>query len=162
MPTTRVVPLLALAGLSCTGAPRTLDPAHADAMRDSVRQFAVQLARGLARDGPAAWLRHFERHPSFFMASDGALVFPGNDSAVAAVEGLARTVSAMDLEWIGLRVEPVAPGLAVIASAYRETITDTAGVTIEFGGYVTGLAHHTESGWRLRNLHWSSPVPPRR
>lgn len=152
--------ILSFAILACGRAPQDLDRAHADALRDSARQFAVQIARDLARDGPAAWLRYFERHPSFFMASDGALIFPDNDSAAVFVEGLARTSSAIDLEWIDLRVEPVAPGLAVIASGYHETITDTAGTTIEFGGYVTGLAHHTSDGWRLRDLHWSSPVPP--
>jgi len=151
---------VALTLLACTQSPETLDAPHAAALSDSVRQFAVRIARDLAQEGPAGWLRHFERHPSFFMASDGALVFPDNDSAAAFVDVLARQFAAIDLEWIDLRVEPVAPGLAVIASSYREAITDTAGATIAFGGYVTGLAHHAADGWRLRNLHWSSPVPP--
>jgi hypothetical protein len=161
MQTVRSAWLVALTAFACARAPADLDRTHADAIRDSVRQFAVQIARDLARDGPAAWLAHFEDHPRFFMASDGALVFPDHDSATVFVEGLARAIAAVDLDWVDLRVEPVAPGLAVIASAYHEAITDTAGATITFGGYVTGLARHTEGGWRLRHLHWSSPVPAR-
>jgi hypothetical protein len=161
MRTTRFLLFAFLTTGACGREPPDLDGAHADAMRDSVRQFAVQIARDLARDGPAAWLRHFERDAAFFMASDGVLVFPDHDSATVFVEGLARAVSSVDLEWIDLRVEPVAPGLAVIASAYHEAITDTAGATTTFSGYVTGLARHTDRGWRLRDLHWSSPAPPR-
>ena len=160
MRTSRLVLIAACTTFACRAEPRDLDRAHAEAMRDSVRRFAVQIARGLAEDGPAAWLRYFEPHPSFFMASDGALVFPDLDSATVFVRELARRYSAIELQWIDLRVEPVAPGLAVIASAYHETITDTAGATIVFGGYVTGLARHTGDGWRLRDLHWSTPVPP--
>jgi hypothetical protein len=162
MPVRRGAVILSSAILACGPTPQDLDRVHADAMRDSVRQFAVRIARDLAQDGPAAWLRHFDRHPSFFMASDGALVFPDADSATAFVEHLARGVSAVDLEWVDLRVEPVAPGLAVVASGYRESIVDTAGVTVEFGGYMTGLARHTPDGWRLRHLHWSSPASPGR
>jgi hypothetical protein len=161
MPLRRFLPILSAAGLACGGPPRDLDPAHADALRDSVRQFAVAIARDLAEDGPAAWLRHFERSPAFFMASDGRVVFPDNAAAGATVADLAQQFAAIDLEWVDPRVEPLAPGLAVIASSYRETITDTAGATAAFDGFVTAVARHTDAGWRIRNLHWSSPVPAR-
>lgn len=161
MPAYRICLLTLLAALACAPrSPREPDAAHADAMRDSVINFATTIARRLAEEGPAAWPRYFETSPAFFMASDGQLVFPSNDSANAFVEGLTRTITAIDLEWVDLRVEPLAPGLAVIGSSYRERIMDTAGVTVEFGGFMTGVARHTPDGWRLRNLHWSSPVPP--
>ncbi|MDH5195931.1 MAG: hypothetical protein OEY20_01620 [Gemmatimonadota bacterium] len=150
-----------LAALAC--APRSageLDAAHAAAMRDSVVGFATTIARHLSEDGPVAWLRYFETSPAFFMASDGQVVFRSSDSATVLVEGLARTVAALNLEWVELRVEPLAPGLAVVGASYRESITDTAGVIMEFGGFMTAVARHTPDGWRLRNLHWSSPIPP--
>jgi hypothetical protein len=160
----RVAGMCALAGIALAcggGSRRALEPTHAEAMRDSVRQFARQIVRGLADDGPMAWLRYFETTPAFFMASDGRLVFPSNDSATVFVQHLGDVVSAIDLEWTDLRVEPLAPGIAVVAAAYREAITDTSGATTSFGGFLTGVARHTPDGWRLRNLHWSSPVPPR-
>lgn len=161
LPGLRVSLLMLLTAAAC--APRSageLDAAHAAAMRDSVAMFATTIARRLSQEGPAAWLRYFETSPAFFMASDGQALFPSNDSATAFVEGLTRTIIAIDLEWVELRVEPLAPGLAVLGASYHERITDTAGVTVEFGGFLTAVARHTTEGWRLRNLHWSRPVPP--
>ena len=161
MPPFRTPLLALLVVLGCArSSPREPDAAHAAAIRDSVITFATTIARRLSEEGPAAWLRYFEASPAFFMASDGQAVFPSNDSAAAFVEGLTRTITAIDLEWVDLRVEPLAPGLAVIGASYRETVTDTAGVAVEFGGFMTGVARHTPEGWRLRNLHWSSPRPP--
>jgi hypothetical protein len=161
MPVLRGFLLTVLGAFACAPrSPREPDPVHAAAMRDSVITFVTTIARRLADEGPAAWLRYFETSPAFFMASDGQAVFPSNDSAAACVEGLTRTITAIDLEWVDLRVEPLAPGLAVIGASYRETVTDTAGSTVAFGGFMTGVARHTPDGWRLRNLHWSSPVPP--
>jgi len=154
--------LLILVAVTACGPSRSdLDPDHAAALEDSVAQFAGRIPPALAEDGPMAWLQFFDAEPSFFMASDGQLVFPSHDSATAFVARLAETVAAIDLEWIDFRATPLSPGLAEIATAYRETITDTAGVTSSFGGYMTGVARHTPDGWRLRSLHWSSPVPPR-
>ncbi|MGD8869846.1 MAG: nuclear transport factor 2 family protein [Gemmatimonadales bacterium] len=136
-----------------------LDAAHALALRDSVMEVARQISADLAADGPIAWLRYFETGPAFLMATDGRIVFPSSDSARVFVEYLSRHLSAVDLDWLDLRVEPLAPGVAALAASYRETITYTAGNDTTFGGYVTGVARHTEGGWRLQHLHWSSPVP---
>jgi hypothetical protein len=120
----------------------------------------MQIPRDLAVDGPIAWLRHFETSPAFSMAVDGRVILPGADSATAYLRALSRTVSAIDLEWTDLRVEPLAPGIAAVAAAYRESVTDTVGSSVAFAGYMTGVARHTSNGWRLQHLHWSSPVPP--
>lgn len=136
-----------------------LDPAHAMALRDSVMQVVRQIPRDLAADGPIAWLHYFETGPAFLMATDGRIVFPSSDSARVFVDYLSRHLSAVDLDWLDLRVEPLGPGVAALAASYRETITYTAGSDTTFGGYVTGVARHTADGWRLQHLHWSSPVP---
>jgi hypothetical protein len=159
-----VILLLALSTTalpSCGRSAANLDPDRAALLHDSVEQWIAGLPLRLAEDGPRAWLRYFEADPRFFMASDGALVFPDRDSATVSVRQLARTVSAVDLEWLDLRVQPLAPGLAVVASAYDETITDTLGTATAFRGYMTAVVRHTPDGWRIRNLHWSSPAPPR-
>ena len=136
-----------------------LDPAHALALRDSVMEVAQRIPGDLSADGPSAWLRYFETGPAFFMANDGRIVLPSSDSARVFVEYLSRQLSAVDLNWLDLRVEPLAPGVAALAASYRETITYTAGSDTTFGGYVTGVARHAGDGWRLQHLHWSSPVP---
>lgn len=159
----RVILLAAVttAGLSsCTRSPAQLDAERAAVLRDSVEQWMAAIPLRLAEDGPSAWLRYFATDSGFFMASDGGLALPDRDSATVFVRRLARTVSAVDLEWLDLRVAPLAPGLAVVATAYDETITDTAGTPTAFRGYMTAVVRHTPDGWRIGNLHWSSPPVP--
>src|SRR5260370_41280997 len=75
---------------------RALDAAHAVALTDSVRAFVGTVARGVSRDGPAAWRGYFEDSPAFFMASEGQLVFPTSDSATRAIRLLARRTARTD------------------------------------------------------------------
>ncbi len=157
-PVTIGTSLLVIA-LACRATPVTLDPAHAAAMRDGVTQMAAAIARDLSEAGPGAWLRYFEDTPAFFMASDGQMLFPTRDSADIFVRGLAARIPEIVLDWNEIRVEPIAPGLAVMAASYHEVVTDTAGVQTSFAGCFTGVATHSTVGWQLRNLHWSSPVP---
>jgi ketosteroid isomerase-like protein len=140
----------------CDRGPAALAPAHATALADSARQFALAVARDVSQEGPAAWRRHFADHPGFFMAVDGHLEFPSSDSAGRVISGLARTITHMELRWgETLRVDPVAPGLAMVAGPYHEVRTDTTGRRVEEAGYFTGLAEHRGAGWRFRNAHWS-------
>ncbi|MCZ6837107.1 MAG: nuclear transport factor 2 family protein [Planctomycetota bacterium] len=57
-----------------------------------------------------------------------------------------------------VRVERIAADLALVAASYDEIITMKAGTESKFGGYFTGVAVETLSGWKLRSLHWSSPA----
>jgi len=154
---------LAVVGIAC-GSPvarQPLDEDHSAAIQDSVRQFFESIPGALAEEGPNAWLGLFEEGAEFFMASDGELVLPSGDSAKIVVRGLSQWISAIQLHWVDMRVVPIGPGIAVVGAAYRETVTDTAGVQVGFGGFVTGVARHGEQGWRIQNLHWSSPVQQR-
>lgn len=149
------------AAMGCVAPEATgFDAAHAEALRDSVEQFAQAVARDVSDEGPSAWLRYFESSPHFFMASDGQMVFPSYDSAAAFVAVLANEIADIQLAWTETRVEPLAPGLAILAASYEETLTDTAGISTAFGGYLTGVAANGAVGWRLRSAHWSSPVAP--
>ena len=127
-------------------------------IRREVSAYADTIALDLRREGPRAWLRHFARTPAFFMASDGRLLFPDNDSADAFVEGLARRVRGVELEWREIRVDPLSPTLALIAAPFHEVVTDTAGTPLSFDGYFTAVAELNPSGWTLRNAHWSLAV----
>jgi hypothetical protein len=98
--------------------------------------------------------------PAFFMAAEGRLVFPTSDSAARAIGTLERLVALIELQWgSDLRVEPLAPGLAVLAASYHETRVDHAGRRVEEDGFFTGLVQHRSDGWRLRHAHWSVAAP---
>src|SRR3989440_10488293 len=107
---------------SAAGAARAaLSPATRSAVNDAVRQFAQDVAHDVTREGPAAWRRHFSPSPSFFMASDGQLVFSSAASAARGIDDLTRTLRSIELRWgDDLRVDPLTPDLAVIAGALAE------------------------------------------
>lgn len=154
--------IVALAGLTLIGCqPRSeglprLDAARSGAIADSVRAFADSIALGVTARGPAAWRDYFSDGPEFFMASEGRLVFPNSDVAERAIQELVGQISSIELSWgDSLRVDPLAPGLAVIAAPYHEVRVDPAGDGVMEDGYFTGVAEHGPTGWRLRDAHWS-------
>jgi hypothetical protein len=143
----------------------SLKPAHARALADSVRAFSLAIATDITREGPGAWEGHFARSPAFFMAAEGRVVFPTRAAATHGIEEIKRVIRHIELRWEdSVRVDPLAPGLAVLAAPYYEVRVDTAGKRVEETGYFTGLAEHGVDGWRLRDAHWSvisAPVPVR-
>lgn len=127
-----------------------------------MRQFATTIAQDVTRRGPNAWLSFFEHDSAFFMASEGQLVFPSFDSAATFVHVLSQHIVRIELTWTDVRIDPIAPGAAILAAAYQEVQTDAAGHETHERGYFTGLAVHTGAGWQLRNAHWSAqPGRPR-
>jgi len=157
-----------VASIAVTGCTRPPTPSgialtgpQAAAIADSVRAFAASVARGVSDQGPAAWRGYFADTAAFFMASEGRLVFPTSESATRGIEQLGRVISHIELQWgDSMRVDPLAPGLAVLGATYHEVRVDQAGHRIEENGYFTGLAQHRAAGWQFRDAHWSVLAPP--
>jgi hypothetical protein len=134
---------------------------HAAAIVDSVRAFADTIARGITRRGPGAWRDYFADTSAFFMADEGQLVFPSGDSATRGIEGLKQMIARIDLQWGDtVRVDPLAPGLAMMATTYHELRVDPKGNRVDERGYFTGLAEHRFGGWQFRDAHWSVLAKP--
>jgi hypothetical protein len=130
-------------------------------MRDSVRGFAASLAHDVTTQGPSAWGAYFADDPAFFMADEGRLVFPNHDAAARAIATLTQTITRIELRWGDtVRVDPLAPGFAVLAAPYHETQVDRRGRRVEENGFFTGIVEHTASGWQVRDAHWSVIGPP--
>ncbi len=126
-----------------------------------VRAFALDVARDITAEGPAAWRRHFSESPAFFMAADGNLQFPDSASATAGIQALTRTIQHIDLKWAdNLRVDALAPDLALIATPYHETIVTSSGARVDSTGFFTGVTEFRDGRWRFRNAHWSSIRQP--
>ncbi len=121
--------------------------------------MAAAISRDLHTEGPNAWLRHFGRSPGFFMASDGTLAFPNNDSATVFVHQFATSMRRLELHWGTLRIDSLAPAVAQLAAPFDEVMVDTAGHETKISGYFTGVAVRGDSGWVLRNAHWSIVHP---
>lgn len=145
--------------VGCAGSEPEFTSVRRDALRDSALAFVASIPDHLVDRGPIGWLDLFATTPDFFMASDGGMAFANRDSAAAFLARFAPTVSRMTLQFDDLRAEPLAPGLAVVFAGYRETIETTDGTTPRFGGAMTAVVRHGDTGWRLQHLHWSSPPP---
>jgi len=158
--------LLTLA--ACTRAPdrgdvtvTVADPSRRAAIEDSVRTFAAAVSSAVSEQGPVAWHAYFAASPAFFMASQGQLVFPTADAASQGIDRLVHTLPHVSLTWGNpLRIDVLAPGLAMVAGPYHEMQTDSAGHEMRDDGFFTGIAEHERGGWRLRNAHWSSSSAP--
>lgn len=138
-----------------------LDSAHAAAIVDSVRAFAESVANGVTTRGPVAWRTYFADDPAFFMASEGRLVFPNSDSAGRAIGTLTQLIATIELRWgEPLRIDPLSPGVAVLATPYHELRVDRHGQSVEEDGFLTAILEHHPAGWQFRNAHWSVVVPP--
>ena len=146
---------------TASGEARSLTPARAAAIEDGVRAFAQTVAHDVTQDGPTAWRKHFSDSPAFFMAADGRLVFPNSAAATAGIQDFARTIKQISLKWgDDLRVDPLAPDLAVVAATYHEIQVNTAGQRVDETGFFTGIAEYRDGRWQFRNAHWSEPLPP--
>ena len=162
---TLLLAALALAGCSArtpgSAELQSLTPASAAAIDESARKFMHTVAHDVTQEGPLAWLKFFDTGPGFFMAVNGQLAFPNAAAAKEGTQNFARTINHIDLTWGNdLRVDPLTPELAVVATPWHEIKTDAAGQTIEDGGFFTGLAEFRDGRWQFRDAHWSSPVTP--
>jgi hypothetical protein len=157
----RALTALLIAGaLSCSACQPALNPATRTAVSDGVHQFARDVAHDVTREGPAAWRRYFSPAPSFFMASNGQLVFTSGIAAAHGIDDLTRTLKSIELRWgDDLRVDPLTHDLAVVASSWSEQRTATDGGRVTDRGYFTAVAERHDGHWRFRNAHWSVAPP---
>jgi len=159
MKSTALAFILLVAGCAYPS-PQDFDAERAATAEAGVRSFLDTLRADLSDRGPLAWLDHFDHGPEFFMASDGIELFPDYPTADSIVRGFAPGLRSIRLDLDDLDVYPHDAGYAQFGSPYRETLVDTSGAEMSIRGYVTGTIVRAAGRWKVRSLHWSSPVPP--
>jgi hypothetical protein len=144
------------------GESQALTPERATAVQDGVRAFMRGVAHDVTQDGPTAWRKHFADTPAFFMAVNGKMVFANSAEVTARLPQVARAIKQIELNWgDDLRVDPLAPDLAVVGASYHELQVWADGHHVEDSGYFTGVVQYRDGRWQFRDAHWSSaPVPP--
>jgi hypothetical protein len=143
-----------------SGQSLSIAPERALIVKTAVNTFMQAVAQGVTKEGPTAWSQYFADDPAFFMAVDGHLVFPDNAAASAGIHQAAIEIKHIDLVWgTDLRVDPLTPDLAVVATSWKEVQVNAAGKRKEEAGFFTGVAEYRKGRWQLRDAHWSL-VPP--
>jgi hypothetical protein len=155
------IPVLALA-VAISACVSTSAPAPSPTSdKDAVRQFLARVATDITARGPAAWRDFFDDSPNFFMVSDGKLVFASGAAAREGIQGLTHVITSIELRWgADLRIQPLAPGLVMVAMPWHEMRVDSAGRKVEEDGYFTAVVESAAGGWRFRNAHWSVAAAP--
>jgi hypothetical protein len=153
--------LATIACAGCSSGPQRLTATRTAEIDKEVRAFAQDVAHGVTKEGPTAWRRYFSERPEFFMVAEGRLAFSNGASAIAAMPGIARAIKQIELQWgEEMRVDPLAPDLAVMATPYHEIRTGPSGERIHDAGYFTATTEYKGGRWLFRNAHWSVVVPP--
>jgi hypothetical protein len=136
-----------------------LTPAAAAQVDTGVRALMQTVAHDVTQDGPSAWRRHFADSPAFFMAVNGSMAFPDSAAATRGIQAAAQAIKHIELVWgSDLRVDPLTPQLAVVATSWREVQVNAAGKRVDESGFFTGVAEYRDGRWQLRDAHWSAPV----
>jgi len=80
---------------------------------------------------------------------------------MAGIQNVARTIKHIELRWgDDLRVDPLTPELAVVATSWHEVLVDAAGNSVKQTGFFSGTAEYRDGRWQFRNAHWSVAVAP--
>lgn len=126
---------------------------------EGVRAFVKNVAHDVSSEGPAAWRRHFEDTPAFFMAVNGALAFHDSRSASEGIQNVAKTFKSIELQWGDeIRVDTLTGKFAVVATTYHEVLTTPDGQTAMSNGFFTAVAEKQKGQWQFRDVHWSVPA----
>ncbi|HXB45029.1 MAG TPA: hypothetical protein VNV85_13265 [Puia sp.] len=149
--------LFTVLAFSCSTNTESLTSDEFSRVQDSVRMMLTSVSQNVSQNGPVAWLGYFENEPSFYMASQGELVFPNHDSAKVFIDSvLVKIMPKIKLQWSNISIDPISPNWADARAYYHEEIRDPSGKTNPENGYFTALVHRRKEGWKLRNAHWST------
>lgn len=148
--------LVASAGCKRTASSGSLPPQQSAIIEKEVRAFLASMADDVTKRGPVAWRTHFADKPTFYMASEGKMVFADSAAATKGINELTGMISQIKLNWgEPLRVEPLTSSIVSVAMPYHEELSDTQGNLVVEDGYFTGLIESGPDGWKVRNAHWS-------
>jgi len=150
---------LALIAFARPASAQQHSPMSAQEVERSARAFMQTVSHDVTQQGPTAWRKFFSHGPRFFMASGGHLVFPDYPSADKAINNLAATIKHIDLTWgSDVRVDPLSPTLAVVATPWHEVRTMASG-RVDDSGFFTGTVEYMDGRWQFRDVHWSVAGP---
>lgn len=160
--TTLVSAMLIILGVACDGrSSAELSAEHAAAITDSVRALLADYEEQVRAGAWDRVLDFYAEDPRFHWLEDGTLAYSSRDEIGSSLEWLASRFSDVQTSFEDPRVVPLAPGVAHVASPFRQSFVTGGGDTVSISGVVTAIAVRTDDGWKLLAGHSSTPNPER-
>jgi hypothetical protein len=98
--------------------------------------------------------------PGFRWIEDGAVRYTSREQLRDAYRALMPGVRAMVLTLDDPTITPLAPGSALVTTAFAQKVTDTTGAIAGFAGMLSMTVIHGDSGWQFLAGHTSSVPRP--
>lgn len=148
---------LSLLLLAACAAPRDgLDPAHADAIVDSVRTTLVGYRAAVDALDADAVAAHYLADSTFRWIEDGEIRYRDPAEVAAAIRSFASAVRRTELLLDGTVITPVAPGVAAISTGFAQKVEALDGTVGGFAGAITAVLVHRGDRWLFQLGHTSS------
>ena len=135
----------------------SLTPAHASAIRDSVRAMLATFQRYSANRQWDSVATLYVPDSTLRWIENGRVVMRSRAALEQGLGSLPKTTS-IETTYDTLEITPVAPGVASVLAYYHTTFRDSARGNATFGGLLTMTIVHRLRGWQFLNGHTSSPV----
>jgi ketosteroid isomerase-like protein len=94
----------------------------------------------------------------FQFLESGAIQYSSR-AAIRAALGSVPQGTRISTSYRDLRIDAVAPGVAVASALFERTFANAPGQSFSFAGALTLVWVHEAGGWRIRSGHSSAPVP---
>ncbi len=157
MTASRLALLGLFSALACQPADQSaFSEEHAAAVADSVRQALGEYVDHVnARRWDSA-VSYYANDPRFQWLEDGRVAYSSAEEIKTAIQSLEAMFPSSEMKLSDTQVIPLAPGVAAVTTQFQQTLTDTAGSTFSFGGAISLIAVHTDSGWKILTGHTST------
>ncbi|MDX2193546.1 MAG: nuclear transport factor 2 family protein [Gemmatimonadales bacterium] len=140
-------------------APAALGAAQAAAIGDSVRAMLAAFNADAAAGRWEAMVGWYDDRPAFRWVENGVVRYRSRDDIRRGLAALPPGLR-VETRYTDTEVTALAPGVALLVTAFETTFTGMGPQPFRFGGLLTATVVRRAEGWRFASGHSSSPPPP--
>jgi ketosteroid isomerase-like protein len=151
--------LLLLLGCNRAAAPASFTAEHRTAIVDSVTTMLTAWRTALSSKDAGRVAAFYANDPQFRWIEDGTVRYTSPQQLADAYRTMMPSLRTLDVTLDDPTISPLAPGTALVTTAFAQKVTDTLGTVTGFAGMLSMTVVHTDSGWRFLAGHTSSVMP---
>jgi hypothetical protein len=139
--------------------PTALTAEHRVAIVDSVTTMLSAWRAAVNSRDAGKMAAFYANDPAFRWIEDGTIRYTSPQQLTDAYRGQLPSLRAMELTLDDPAVTPLAPGSALVTTAFAQKVTDTLGAVSGYAGMLSMTVVHGDSGWQFLAGHTSSVMP---